>query len=353
MRLPFPTSHTAAFIDSRELDTLPLSLPPALLLASHQRLCRFLPSNFHARPTAISAVMAASTIRRGEPSQPACESRLLALPAELRNSILRQALVECAPIRIEEPGPLAQAAWPCLADTCRQLRDEALPVFLGNNTFLVESEGLGSPPSALRTWLGRVKAVPFDTKRLIKSLTIEITRHMPRVEQDGSTVKFDLWSVKDNMQLFDLCDSLLCHISDAGLMAHQLIWPGLQQVLDALLDPQASDKVIDLLLAQCNAVHYFNTYVLSPLLRRHGIYDEHRVPVNIIAQGYVAFEGTWLHGWHDELLSGSDELDAEAQAWYWAWLARHEGLPIGEEARLHDGDDRGAGGDPSIELDLD
>ena len=64
-------------------------------------------------------------------SQP---SRLLQLPRELRDEICAYAVVEEEEIELDEHN----CSEPGLLKTCRQIREEASPLFLSENTFRVE-----------------------------------------------------------------------------------------------------------------------------------------------------------------------------------------------------------------------
>lgn len=228
---------------SEELGSPQLCVTSEAVLRLVQPSCPHLLSlRSYTMSSTIKAGMAEPTHGGSQPSRSRCESRSIALPAELRNSILRLILVEPLPIRIKKPGALGHASWPCLANACQQLRDETLPIFLGNYTFIRGSEGLRSAYTALTAWLTTLKAVPFNTKRLIKSLTVELTRDMLGVDPNRPAADTDLWSIEDNVWLFDFCGSLLFQMPDAGLMAHQLNWPGVRpEIPDALLNPQLSD----------------------------------------------------------------------------------------------------------------
>ncbi|KAK5121490.1 hypothetical protein LTR85_005323 [Meristemomyces frigidus] len=64
-------------------------------------------------------------------------SRLLDLPAELRNLIYAFAVVQDEPIPIPTEAPYIQE--PALLATNRQVRAECLPIYYGSNTFAADS----------------------------------------------------------------------------------------------------------------------------------------------------------------------------------------------------------------------
>lgn len=85
------------------------------------------------------------------------------LPAELRNHIYDLALVDAGRIEVNRnlsthwnPPPLLQA--------CRQLRNEASPVYYGNNTFTIEH---WNALKALETWL---RAIGPDARGFLRKI---------------------------------------------------------------------------------------------------------------------------------------------------------------------------------------
>lgn len=66
--------------------------------------------------------------------------RFLALPAEIRDIIYREALVPRTPKGIKEP--VCTLAHPPLARVSKQLRAESLPVFYGENQFFINIDAL-------------------------------------------------------------------------------------------------------------------------------------------------------------------------------------------------------------------
>lgn len=65
------------------------------------------------------------------------DSKLLALPAELRNPIYEMALIEDSPIRIEVE-PDARLEIPGLLLACKSLREETLGIWYQSNQFVIE-----------------------------------------------------------------------------------------------------------------------------------------------------------------------------------------------------------------------
>ena len=77
--------------------------------------------------------------------------RLLRLPAEIRSAIFHFALLE--------DGTLDVASrWPGITGTCKEIRAETLPVFLGRNNFTAYIKDLNDKP--LRHWLDTVRGLP-------------------------------------------------------------------------------------------------------------------------------------------------------------------------------------------------
>ena len=60
----------------------------------------------------------------------------LSLPPELRNDVYRLALIKAGRISFERGNHrLDERAVPALLQVCRQMRDEALPIYFGENSF--------------------------------------------------------------------------------------------------------------------------------------------------------------------------------------------------------------------------
>lgn len=78
------------------------------------------------------------------------DSPLSRLPTELRNEIYHLALIEENPVLINSDTRRVWRA-PALLQTCRQLRAEASPVFLGNNAFL-SARYFYHIPVSLHSW---------------------------------------------------------------------------------------------------------------------------------------------------------------------------------------------------------
>lgn len=93
---------------------------------------------------------------------------LLDLPAELRNQIYQLAVVEKKPITVTQRIPhtfttyyLKPPERPALAQTCKQLQQEVLPVFFGQNTFVLDLPRGHSPQAwreLIRAWIRRYRA---------------------------------------------------------------------------------------------------------------------------------------------------------------------------------------------------
>lgn len=253
-------------------------------------------------------------------------------------------LVEEGTLAIATPSTAGcTAGWPSVADTCQQLRHEALPVFFANNSFCVELRGLGSDLNALTPWLNKLKEAHISAKKLIKSITVELAGQLMSIVTRQSTEE-EMAASSDSDEddeparscepRFDLCDRFLSLIADAGLLARQLVWPGVRpETLRELsiLQPDEELPKVDVIFE----VHFFNDFVLTPLLRRHGLYDEQRPPVSIARQlSEKEWEGTSLDNYSEDwVVSGSEWEGVLPGEWYWyGWRGqkdcRTESKPI-------------------------
>jgi hypothetical protein len=90
-------------------------------------------------------------------TETALTARLTSLPAELRNLIYSHVVVQERPIRIwtVEKGKVKYAArQPSLATTCKTFRNEVLPIYYGQNTFIAGASGdWKALSSSLDKWL--------------------------------------------------------------------------------------------------------------------------------------------------------------------------------------------------------
>src|SRR3978361_1986460 len=89
------------------------------------------------------------------------QSLLLKLPAELRNWIYEEVLLDLKPIDICNPaGPPIWHA-PAVLQTCRTIRDEAKAIHYGGNIFLlpmVRREAIEANLKYLKPWLQEIGA---------------------------------------------------------------------------------------------------------------------------------------------------------------------------------------------------
>ncbi|KAK3679742.1 hypothetical protein LTR78_000118, partial [Recurvomyces mirabilis] len=81
------------------------------------------------------------------------KSRLLTLPAELRNTIYEHVLCSKGHILVRDGRSGHHHRPKCLLHTCQQIREEASPIYYTQNTFrhYVPDRGSASPP--IRLWL--------------------------------------------------------------------------------------------------------------------------------------------------------------------------------------------------------
>lgn len=106
-------------------------------------------------------------------------SSLLELPPELRNYIYELVLVEPSTIKLvtlRDAWDISKVRRPTMAGICKQIRQEALPIYYERNTFELYigalSPGMSGPNSFifLRKWLGMIGAANIKlVKRVIVS----------------------------------------------------------------------------------------------------------------------------------------------------------------------------------------
>ena len=147
-------------------------------------------------------------------------SHIESLPAELRNHILQLALVQDGDVDIKK------GSWPSVLVTCKQLRSEGMPVFLGNNTFIATVRHLDG--STVSGWLSILRGLEKPHKRLIKSLAIRTEGDVLDVQRPDLQAA----SVEERLPVLfrptlDFWNSLIEDLKAAGFTGSQIKWPGL------------------------------------------------------------------------------------------------------------------------------
>ncbi|KAK5686669.1 hypothetical protein LTS10_002792 [Elasticomyces elasticus] len=122
-----------------------------------------------------------------------CRSRLLLLPAELRNAILFSALVSAGPVvaYIEHslvpsrdtlhrfvPCRRARPGLPGVFGACRQLREESTAVYFGNNTFSFVMV-YGRPPAPRLWFLLRGHSLTKHLRHIIITFNVDDPKPTP------------------------------------------------------------------------------------------------------------------------------------------------------------------------------
>ncbi|TKA58740.1 hypothetical protein B0A55_11602 [Friedmanniomyces simplex] len=108
-------------------------------------------------------------------------SRLLDLPAELREYVCHPALTAPIPINILSPGGKTAAA---LTQTCRQLRHETINTFYAHNTFQLNVTS--TTTSTALTWL---RAIETEHIQQIPKLIITFSANAPTQQQRDDAAK--------------------------------------------------------------------------------------------------------------------------------------------------------------------
>ena len=190
------------------------------------------------------------------------------LPAELRNEILRLAIVEDAPIEVTQ-------CWPGITGTSKQLREETLAIYFGNNKFQARIVDLED--TAFIAWLEKMKGIAAHHKYLITSLEVVTEGRMIHMEprsghQTGACFpNFEFW------------DNIIAHIACAGFTAGQVTWPSsLLAGLQANTWPGRRPFPMPLQLTLEDTLLHGD--ILPPLLKRHGLHDDQSPPINVLCE---------------------------------------------------------------------
>ena len=200
---------------------------------------------------------------------------LQSMPAEIRNHIYELVFGD-------EEIDITQS-WPGITGTCKRIRTETLPIFLVHNlsASVIDCDGTN-----LFLRLSSIQELSTEMRALIPNL---------RVDCDGMLLERKERSVTSAGQSsprysyspnFEFWNDIIQHVAGSGLHPTQLEWPGadatyLSQNLANLSDfyvPAPNTEAIPL------EKHIFNTYVLTPLLKRHDIFDSERPPTKVFQQ---------------------------------------------------------------------
>ena len=225
------------------------------------------------------------------------ESVIEKIPAEIRNRILELALVR------DEHIELNETHWPAILGTCKRLRQEGTPIYLGNNTFFAHITKKGD--KALAHWLDILHGLPQRWIGLVRSITFVFVdtdyrsakpnallppqaqrawKYRPRIIECRLTIS-------ECMPWFEYFNSLIAKIRSAGLTAQQLVWPGIcvAEEFSLLQLRHSADRAI------------LNEYILPFLLNRHGLYDPQRPPRDVVWQ--------LAHEWKDLVMADKSYKD--------------------------------------------
>lgn len=123
-----------------------------------------------------------SPVRRRDTASLATTSRLLKLPAELRNQIYHFALVEDEPVRVSDPR-LHRRREPSLLSVCRQIRDESTEIYYGANNFAADDT---YHCKSFLTAIGAQKAAMLRTVHLWSNLSLQSLKFLA----EGQTVEW-------------------------------------------------------------------------------------------------------------------------------------------------------------------
>lgn len=221
--------------------------------------------------------------------------------------------------------------WPEMLETCRQLREEGMPVYLGNKIFTsqITDDYARAPLSwpdrskpitlirtfdtaALDAWLQVLQALPAEWKKLIDTVTMHCECELLdfSAEYRSPTARKHWIQTRPN---FTFWYSLVSNLKAARLTAQQLVWPGV-----ATTGTTPYVKLRDILL------HTVNKHVLTPVLADPDMLDSGRPPVcvtdsmrdEISAAPRNSQEWRRLHGLHHDTKSFDRRMSKETlQDW--------------------------------------
>lgn len=223
--------------------------------------------------TAASATLPAAIDAPAASTAAQQNCRLLRLPAEIRNHIFQLALVD--------RDSNASALGPSITGTCQDIRAETLPVFLGNTTFVFRSHNLGKK-LALQ-WLSAIEGHSAEHKRL---MTILISAEGQLLKRTAGPLSH-LTTFSPN---FDFWNALIVRIKQAGLTSTQLIWEGINTQVQGALPATPNAEDLEVISLRVVELYLLNLFVLPPLLKRHGLHDPTRPPVDIATE--IQWNGT-------------------------------------------------------------
>lgn len=145
---------------------------------------------------------------------PQADCRLLCLPAEIRNEIIKLAVTEEDTVFAVGPTlRLDKEASPALARTCRQLRREIIPIFYGANILEFDSSAVRS--FTLKCWRDRVDDYyTADSPNNIRSIVIRDHFRLYELDLSGITLAYD---AKDRIKVSylgppDAREICTCHV---------------------------------------------------------------------------------------------------------------------------------------------
>ena len=240
------------------------------------------------------------------------ECFLQRLPAEIRNEIFHLALAKDKPVEMTNP-------WPGLTGTCKQLREEALSIYFGSNTFIARVTDLRG--KHITAWLRRIEHIPLALKALIPTFTIVVEGRII----DMTIVSHNPMTWVPNERPWD---KIVSQLSTAGLTAEQLRWPS------SLLAGMASHIWADRSSFECpirlaaNSTLLYNE-ILPALLKQHGLFDSSRPPPDVTGS-LLSRSGfrvvLWLKRWHYQyyVYQRGQLLDDAVQPWWVTTKAAEE-----------------------------
>lgn len=248
-----------------------------------------------------------------DPANVPARATLMGLPGEIRNEVYEQVLEGDEVIDINSP-------FPPITRVCQQLRAETMPIYFDFHIFKTTFK---SPDDdKLHKWLDILEGIGFDLKQTFRHIRITCISHLLGRREDIVCRHHHPSSYK-RVTEFIPWDRLIKHLRSAGFGSEQVDFDsGLRYYYnkDPREDPglaQGNDlpPVKDLLKQE----YLFRHFVLSPLLRIHGLYDPEFPPdafLKIMLRAKIFQDSAAQDQISRMALSAAQECAAPPELWF-------------------------------------